>query len=115
MPAHFRLAVDRFMDVPLIRLSGDMSFGQDMSDLDGTVRQLASHGHTRLVLDLTDVESADSTGIGSLLNAKRILGEAQGTGFLLRPSIRLRSALDLMRVTSTFELAGNEADLSRRL
>ena len=69
----FRLAVDQFMDVPLIRLSGDMSFGQNMSDLDDTVRHLASHGHARLVLDLTDVESADSTGIGALLNANASL------------------------------------------
>jgi anti-anti-sigma factor len=115
MPAHFRLAVDQFRDVPLFRLSGDMTFGQDMSDLHDNVRRLASHGHRRLVLDLTDVESADSTGIGALLNAKRVLGEAIGTVFLLRPSIRLLSALDLMRVTSMFEVAGDEADLSRRL
>ena len=115
MPAHFRLTVDRFGDVPLIRLSGDMSFGQNMSDLDDNVMHLASHGHRRLVLDLTDVESADSTGISALLSAKRILGEAVGTVFLLRPSSRIRSALDLMRVTSMFELADDEADLSRRL
>jgi len=115
MPAHFRLAVDQFRDVPLIRLSGDMSFGENMSDLDDSVMHLASHGHTRLVLDLTDVESADSTGIGALLNAKRLLGEAVGTVFLLRPSIRIRSALDLMRVKPMFELADDEADLSRRL
>jgi len=115
MPAHFRLAVDQFRDVPLIRLSGDMSFGENMSDLDDSVMHLASHGHTRLVLDLTDVESADSTGIGALLNAKRLLGEAVGTVFLLRPSIRIRSALDLMRVTPMFELADDEANLSRRL
>ena len=58
-----------------------MSFGQNMSDLDDKVMHLGMHGHTRLVLYLTDVESADSTGIGALLNAKRILGEAAGTVF----------------------------------
>jgi anti-anti-sigma factor len=112
---HFRLTVDRFRDVPLIRLSGEMTFGEDVTALLDTVRCLATDGHARLVLDLTDVETADSTGVGALLESKRLLGETAGTVFLLRPPIRLRSSLDLIRATSMFEVVDDEADLNRRL
>jgi anti-anti-sigma factor len=115
MPKPFRLTVDLLKSVPLLCLSGDMILGQNLRELHDEVRDLAAEGHTRLVLDLTEVESADSTGIEALVDAKHALGEATSTVFLLRPSILVRNSLTLSGVTSMFEVVGSEPELVRRL
>jgi anti-anti-sigma factor len=115
MPKRFRVVIDRLGDLPLLHLSGDMIFGQALSELHEEIATLAAAGHARLVLDLTEVDSADSSGIGALLGAKRTAGEITGTVVLLRPSSRLRSALDAIRATSMFVVVYDEADLLRSL
>jgi anti-anti-sigma factor len=115
MPAPLRLAADEIRGVPALLLSGDLAFGQSMRVLHDAVTDLGDQGHKCLVLDLTNVESADSTGIGALLDVVRVLGEGVGRVFLLRPSARLRNSLNLIRVTSMFEVVNDETDLVRRL
>jgi anti-anti-sigma factor len=86
-----------------------------MRELHDTVSHLADQGHRRVVLDLTNVESADSSGIGALLDVVRVLGEGEGRVFLLRPPARLRDSLNLLRATSVLHVVDDETDLNRRL
>jgi anti-anti-sigma factor len=76
---------------------------------------LRSGGHERLIVDLTGVESTDSTGVSALLEIRQIIGERAGSVILLGPPKRLRSTLAMTHVASLFEVADDEADLRRRL
>jgi hypothetical protein len=65
----------------MFHLYGDMIFGQNMGELHDQVKDLAAKGETA------------------------------STVVLLRPSIRVRNSLDLIRVTSMFEVVADEAEL----
>ena len=115
MPGPFRLTVDSFDGIPVLRVSGGLVFGENLTDLRDTVRRFRSEGHERIVVDVTDVESTDSSGISALLAAGRVISESGGRIVLLRPSERLRAALTMVRVTSLFEVVDDEAALTRRV
>jgi len=114
MPSPFRLTNATVDDVPMLKLSGDMGFGESVSSLHDAADQLRATGHTLIVLDLTDVETVDSTGISALLDARHILG-VSGRVVLLRAPIRLRTSLDIARVAGLFELLDDEHGLRRTL
>jgi len=96
----------------MLRLSGTLAFGQSISSLHDAAHQL--RGHTLIVLDLTDVETVDSTGISALLDAKRTLGATSRVVLLCAPT-RLRTSLDVARVANLFELVDDEDGLRRAL
>ena len=112
MPSAFRLTNATFDDIPMLRLGGNLTFGQSIGSLHDAVHQL--RGHTLIVLDLTDVETVDSTGISALIDARRTLGAASRVVLLCAPT-RLRASLDVARVADLFELVGDEHGLRRVL
>ena len=115
MPGPFRLTVDSFDGIPVLRLGGGLVFGENLTELRDTVLRFRSDGHERIVVDVTDVESTDSSGISALLAAGRVISESGGSIVLLRPSERLRAALAMVRVTWLFEVVDDEAALTRRV
>jgi len=112
VPSDFRLTLATFDDVPVLRLSGDLTFGQTLSSLHDAASQL--RGQTLVVLDVTDVEAVDSTGISALLDVRQTLGVTSRV-VLLRPRTRLRASLDITRVLNLFELADDEDGLRRAI
>jgi anti-anti-sigma factor len=115
MPEPFTLGVDAFEGVPVLRLRGGLVFGQDLQTLPETVTRLRDEGHDRVIVDLTAVESTDSTGVSALLEIRHIIGERQGQVILLRVPNRLRATLVMTHVVSLFDLVEDEADLRRRI
>jgi anti-anti-sigma factor len=111
----FRLALARFRDLPVLRLAGDMVFGENVRELHDRITQLTGQGHRRLILDVSELGLADSTGIGALIDAKKLVGGGEGEVILLRPSDRLRASLKLIRVTPMFVLVNDDADLIQHL
>jgi anti-anti-sigma factor len=106
------LAVDSLAGVAIVRVRGPLVYGQDLTALTETVARLKNEGRDRLVVDLTGVESTDSSGISALLEIRHIIG---ANLILLRPSPRLRSSLAVTRVTSMFDIVEDEPELLRRL
>ena len=115
MPEPFNLGVGVFEGVPVLRLRGGLVFGQDLQTLPETLKRLRNEGHDRVVVDLTAVESTDSTGVSALLEIRHIIGERIGQVLLLRVPNRLRATLIMTHVASLFELVEDEEDLRRRI
>jgi len=99
-------------DVPFLRLSGDLIFGHNLRALHDATAKLRASGHTIIAIDLTDIGAVDSTGIGALLDVRRMIGMT-GCVVLLRASAHLRTSLDVMRVTKLFTLEDEEAGVLR--
>ena len=111
MSESLTVEVDSFAGVALVRLRGALVFGENLKVIHDIVTRLTNEGHDRLIVDLTDVESTDSSGITALLDVKQLMVHM----ILLRPPERLRSALAVTRVTSLFEVVDDETQLSRCL
>jgi anti-sigma B factor antagonist len=105
MPESLNVEVVASGTVPVLRLRGNLAYGQNLTAIHEAVSRLRSEGHTRLVVDLSAVASIDSSGISALLDVKQTIGGREGRVILLRPSERVRESLAMMRVTSLFEIA----------
>src|SRR5262245_39572216 len=112
MPTPFRFASETIHDVPLIRLSGDMTFEQNVSSLHQAAAELRAGGRTLIALDLADVATIDSTGLGTLVDIRQMFG-ATGCVVLVRASARLLASLQIIHVTDLFALVQHEDDLRR--
>ena len=112
MPTPFRFARETIHDVPLIRLSGDLTYDQNVNSLHQAAAELRAAGHTRIALELADVATVDSTGIGALVDIRQMFG-ATGGVVLVRASARLRASLAIIHVTDLFELVQHEDELPR--
>lgn len=74
----------------LIRASGHLT-AQGADLLAGTADQLRENGHSRVVLDLRDVEDADDTGLDILRDLRRVF-ERAGSKLLIRYAPRSAAA-----------------------
>ena len=113
MAKPFRISVDAIAGIPILRLGGDMVFSQNLRELRDAVTRLMADPRAVVVLDLTNVELADSSGFGALVNVAQMSVTANGRVVLLRPSERLRSGLALMKTTWLFDFAADEEEMQR--
>ena len=67
-------------------------------------------GKTRLVLDFSDVEFIDSTGLSVLLNGLRRLTRRQGALALVCTNPTVLRLFEITRLDSTFDIVSNRQD-----
>ena len=113
MSDSLNLTIETFEGAAVLRLKGNLVYGQNFQPLYDTVGRLRRDGHQKVVVDLTSVGSADSSGISALLEIRRIMGEQPGAVILLRPSDRLRASLAMIRVSAMFGVIMDEGEIRR--
>jgi anti-sigma B factor antagonist len=84
--------------------------GRPLDDLSGTLQDLVQSGQTKLILDLSEVAFIDSAGLGELIAFKKRTKEAGGDIKLLKPTRRVFELLDILRLTSVFEVYTDERE-----
>jgi anti-sigma B factor antagonist len=92
--------------VTLIKLKGRLSMGPSLDRFNTTITQLLGHGQNRIVLDLEDVPSIDSSGIGMLVRYLTTAKQNGGAIRLLKPSkftVQTLRMVGLLNLFSTFD------------
>ena len=89
-----------------------MANAKDTRDM---LKQLIEQGKTRLVLDLTDVEFIDSSGLSVLVSALKVAQKEDGEVVLLSPSDGVRSLIELTRLHQVFEIFEDKDAAIRRV
>lgn len=115
MPEPLSVVVEMFDAIPVLRVRGALIYGQDLQPINQAVARLRTEGHSRVIIDLANVDATDSTGVSALLEARQIIGERSASVILLRPPKRLRATLVMTHVAALFEIADDEAALKARL
>jgi anti-sigma B factor antagonist len=85
-------------DVILVELNGRLAFGDELQGLKTQLASSAGERNLILILDLSKVEYADSSGLGVLLYLD---GVAQKAGSQLRLAGVTRRLLELFQITHT--------------
>ena len=88
-------------DIHLVTLKGRLTLGSRLSLLEAEVNTLADNGSKKIILDLENVEYADSAALGVLLHATSTVRSKGGKLVLAAPNERLR---DLFKLTNTEQL-----------
>lgn len=92
--------------VNIVRLKGRLAMGPPLERFNSTITQLLGKGENRIVIDLEEVPSIDSSGIGTLVRFLTSAKQSGGAIRLLKPSkftVQTLRMVGLLNLFSTFE------------
>ena len=95
--------------VTVIDLSGRVILGEASSLLRETVKDLASRGQKRILLNLADVSYIDSSGLGALVASFTTIKGLQGEIKLLKLTSKVHDLLQITKLLTVFEVFTDEA------
>jgi len=90
--------------VKIIKLRGRLALGESVERLRATVEDLLSSGENRLVLDLEELATMDSSGIGLLSRLLTLSKQQGGSLKLVNPSKFVVQTLKLVGLLNLFEV-----------
>ena len=95
--------------VTIVDLSGRIVLGEEGALLRDLVRNLASEGIKKILLNLRDVEYIDSSGLGEMVSAFTSIRSQGGELKLLNLTTRVRSLLQVTKLLTVFDVLDDEA------
>ena len=95
-------------NVTIIDLSGNLIIGKSEESLRETIKQLIADDRKHLLLNLADVPTIDSSGIGAMIKSFTSVKEAGGKLKVLRPSRMARQLLSITGLLSVLETYEDE-------
>jgi len=95
-------------DIAIVDLSGKITLGEGSSMLRKTIRELIDRGHRKIVLNLSDVDYIDSSGIGELVSGYTTVRGVEGELKLLHLTRRVHDLLQITRLFTVFDVQSDE-------
>jgi len=92
--------------VKVVKLTGRLSMGSALDRFNATMTELLREGHNRIILDLEEVPTIDSSGIGMLVRFLTTTKQSGGAIRLLKPSkfaVQTLKMVGLLNLFTTFE------------
>jgi anti-sigma B factor antagonist len=92
--------------IKLVKLNGRLCMGPPLDRFNTAMGELLGHGENRIVLDLEEVPSIDSSGIGTLVRYLTIAKQSGGAIRLLKPSkftVQTLKMVGLLNLFNTFD------------
>ncbi len=103
-------------DVTILDLNGRLSLGEAVafgpgSDvvLSETIREFATKGQKKILLNLAEVTYVDSSGVGQLVGALTTARNQGGDLKLLKPSSQVLDLLQTTKLDNVFDIQKDEA------
>ena len=107
-PAEIDISVDRSGDGAVVTVTGEVDVYTSTA-LRETLDDLIASGCSRIVLDLSELEFIDSTGLGVLVGALKAARGVDGDLVLRTPSKPTEKLLSLTALTELFTVEGPTA------
>jgi len=95
-------------DVSIVDLSGRITLGDGTKSLRESVQGLLGEGKKRILLNLGDVASIDSAGIGELVAALLSVRNRGGELKLLKLTRKVHDAVQITKLYTVFEISDDE-------
>jgi anti-sigma B factor antagonist len=92
--------------VKLVKMKGRLSMGPSLDRFNSAMGEMLGQGQNRIVLDLEEVPSIDSSGIGMLVRYLTTAKQSGGAVRLLKPSkftVQTLKMVGLLNLFSTFD------------
>jgi anti-sigma B factor antagonist len=89
--------------VGILVLSGQLTTDSDRQFREA-IDTLIESGRTNILLDFTELNYMDSSGIGELVACYRTIQRLGGALKILKPSKRIQASLELTRLLPIFEI-----------
>jgi anti-sigma B factor antagonist len=115
MTAMLEYKIRQTRDVTILDLSGRISVGEALAFgpgsgtvLSDVIRDLASKGHRKILLNLKDVKYIDSSGMGDVMRSFTGLQRLGGELKLLSPAPRVLEVLQVTRLHKVLKIEDDE-------
>lgn len=96
-------------DVTVLDAAGRITLGEGASMLRDAIKELTAKGETKILLNLSEVNYIDSSGIGELVAGFTTVSNAEGQLKLLGLSKRVKDLLQITKLYTVFEVFDDEA------
>ena len=90
--------------ITVVALEGSVLGGPDATALNDTLHKLVEKRKKKIVLDLSGVESMNSSGLGMLIGALTTMKNAGGELKIAAASKKIESLLVITKLSTVFEL-----------
>lgn len=95
-------------DVEIISLQGKITIGSGDTQLREVINNAVNAGKTKILLDLSQVTTIDSSGIGELVGSYTTVTNRGGKLRLLHLPTKLNELLHVTQLITVFEVYDNE-------
>ena len=95
-------------DVHVLDMRGKITLGEATANVRHTVNDLLENGGKKVILNLTDVNYVDSSGIGELVRTYTTVTKAGGELKLLNLTNKIRELLVITKLLTVFQVYENE-------
>jgi anti-sigma B factor antagonist len=95
--------------VTIIDLDGRITLGEGAALLLDLVREKVDAGHKKIVMNLAGINYMDSTGLGELVSAYRLVKSQDGELKLLNLNKKVSDLLQITRLYAVFDIHNDEA------
>jgi anti-sigma B factor antagonist len=65
-------------DITVVEISGRLSLGNSLMSIETSIRRLIDEGACKLIIDLTGLDSIDSSGIGVMVSCSGLMEQSGG-------------------------------------
>jgi anti-sigma B factor antagonist len=109
------LKARRLDDVVILDLSGRITMGEGALVLRNNIQKLLADGDRKVLLNLSDVNYIDSSGLGELVTSFTTVRNQGGQLKLLNLTRRVQDLLQITKLLTVFETFNSEAEALKTL
>ena len=100
----------RLDDVVILDLSGRITMGEGTLVIRDQIQKLLNGGDRKFLLNLSDVDYIDSSGLGELVTSFTTVRNHDGQLKLLNLTKRVQDLLQITKLLTVFEVFNSEAE-----
>ena len=108
-----KLTTRQVGDVTVVDAAGRITLGEGASLFRDKIRDLATGGNKKLLLNLAEISYIDSSGIGELVSGFTTVTNQGGVVKLLNLTKRVQDLLQITKLYTVFEVFDDEAKAVR--
>ena len=97
-------------DVHILDCSGKITLGEGTMAIRNTVREVLKNGGKKIILNLSDVNYIDSSGIGELVSTYTTVTNGGGQLKLLNLTKKIQELLSITKLLTVFSVYQSEQD-----
>lgn len=90
-------------DVTILTLSGKIVGGPESLKFNQTLSNLIDEGNVNVILDLSEIELMNSSGLGIIIHSVNQLKQNNGSLKLAKVSDKIRQIMEITKLNSIFE------------
>ena len=89
--------------VAVLKISGKLMGGNETQEIPEKIKSLLADGMTNIVFDLGKVKWMNSTGLGAIIESRRLISEKEGKLKLSSVTEKIKSLLMITQIISLFD------------